>query len=80
MNATCPTCQTVFRIDPAKVPAGGVRARCNVCRREFSVEGYSFECPGCASQNVAMLKGQELEFAYLRVEEDEVGEPSRGMP
>lgn len=38
MNVTCPGCSTVFRVDPAKVPAGGVRARCSVCRAVFRVE------------------------------------------
>ena len=37
MNVTCPECATVFRVDPAKVPAGGVRARCSVCRAVFPV-------------------------------------------
>jgi predicted Zn finger-like uncharacterized protein len=31
VNVTCPECSSVFRVDPAKVPAGGVRARCSVC-------------------------------------------------
>ncbi len=31
MNVTCPNCATVFRVDPAKVPEKGVRARCSVC-------------------------------------------------
>ena len=31
MNVTCPECRSVFRVDPAKVPTGGVRARCAVC-------------------------------------------------
>ncbi len=31
MNVTCPQCATVFRVDPAKVPERGVRARCSVC-------------------------------------------------
>ncbi|MFL5563233.1 MAG: zinc-ribbon domain-containing protein, partial [Gemmatimonadaceae bacterium] len=31
MNIACPECRSVFRVDPAKVPAGGVRARCSVC-------------------------------------------------
>lgn len=31
MNVTCPQCASVFRVDPAKVPEGGVRARCSVC-------------------------------------------------
>ena len=37
MNATCPQCQTVFRVDPAKVPETGVRARCSVCAGVFWV-------------------------------------------
>lgn len=41
MNVTCPSCTTVFRVDPAKVPAGGVRARCSVCRTVFRVESDS---------------------------------------
>ncbi len=31
MTVTCDDCRSVFRVDPAKVPAGGVRARCSVC-------------------------------------------------
>lgn len=31
MNVTCPQCSTVFRVDPAKVPERGIRARCSVC-------------------------------------------------
>ena len=31
MNVTCPQCSTIFRVDPAKVPEQGVRARCSVC-------------------------------------------------
>lgn len=31
MNVSCGECRSVFRIDPAKVPDGGVRARCSVC-------------------------------------------------
>lgn len=31
MNVTCPDCRSIFRVDPAKVPTGGVQARCSVC-------------------------------------------------
>ena len=31
VNVSCPECQSVFRVDPSKVPAAGVRARCSVC-------------------------------------------------
>lgn len=37
MNVTCPDCRSVFRVDPAKVPLGGVRARCSVCGGVISV-------------------------------------------
>ncbi len=37
MNVQCPGCSTTFRVDPAKVPAGGVRARCSVCAAVFPV-------------------------------------------
>jgi predicted Zn finger-like uncharacterized protein len=37
MNVQCPSCSTTFRVDPAKVPEGGVRARCSVCAAVFPV-------------------------------------------
>ncbi len=37
MNSSCTQCQTIFRVDPAKVPKQGVRARCSVCSGIFWV-------------------------------------------
>lgn len=37
MNVSCPKCETVFRVDPAKVPVRGVRARCSTCSAVFFV-------------------------------------------
>ena len=37
MNVTCPNCATVYRVDQAKVPEAGVRARCAVCSAVFAV-------------------------------------------
>lgn len=31
MNVSCPECRSIFRVDPSKVPASGIRARCSVC-------------------------------------------------
>ena len=31
MNVSCPECRSVFRVDPTRIPATGVRARCSVC-------------------------------------------------
>jgi predicted Zn finger-like uncharacterized protein len=37
MNVSCPECRSIFRVDPTKVPAGGIRARCSVCGGIMSV-------------------------------------------
>lgn len=39
MNVSCPECRSVFRVDPAKVPATGVRARCSVCGGVIAISG-----------------------------------------
>lgn len=49
MNVACPQCTSVFRVDPAKVPAGGVRARCSVCSGVINVPEPSFEEPVTAA-------------------------------
>src|SRR5438552_1191823 len=45
MNVTCPSCETVYRVDPSKVPTGGVRARCAVCSNVFPVNAASAAAP-----------------------------------
>jgi predicted Zn finger-like uncharacterized protein len=37
MNVHCPSCQTVFRVDPDRVPEQGIRARCSRCDATFAV-------------------------------------------
>lgn len=53
MNARCPTCETVFRVDPAKVPPGGVRARCSVCGGVFFVGRPAAVGPAAGAAPVA---------------------------
>lgn len=43
ITVQCPSCSTDFPVDPAKVPEGGVHARCSVCGRVFPVERPSTE-------------------------------------
>jgi predicted Zn finger-like uncharacterized protein len=63
MNVTCPNCATIYRVDPAKVPEAGVRARCNVCSAVFAVRRESDpKAPGPAPQ-AAAPKPQALESA-----------------
>jgi predicted Zn finger-like uncharacterized protein len=37
MNIRCPHCQALYRIDPGRIPPGGVRARCARCGEAFPV-------------------------------------------
>ena len=37
MNVHCPHCGTQYRIDPRRVPEGGIRARCARCGQSFPV-------------------------------------------
>lgn len=39
MTVSCPDCKSVFRVDPSKVPATGVRARCSVCGGVIVIAG-----------------------------------------
>ena len=48
MNVTCPNCATIYRVDPSKVPAAGVRARCAVCSAIFPVRREAAESGGGA--------------------------------
>jgi hydrogenase nickel incorporation protein HypA/HybF len=43
--------------------------RCLNCGREFKVQDYDFRCPDCASLETKCISGDELELAYLEVEE-----------
>ena len=54
MNVSCPECRSVFRVDPAKVPADGVRARCSVCGGVITVgAGNSIDEEFAPSSSVA---------------------------
>ncbi|SRR5579872_86332 len=45
------------------------RHRCRNCQEEFVVVDHSFRCPKCASLETEFAGGDELELAYLEVEE-----------
>lgn len=38
MNIACPQCSSVYRVDPARVPASGIVARCRECGAQLRVE------------------------------------------
>ncbi|MDB4948730.1 MAG: family finger-like protein [Gemmatimonadetes bacterium] len=53
MNVQCSHCNTVFRVDPAKVPAAGLRARCSICRGIFDVPGANGNAASASTAAVA---------------------------
>jgi hydrogenase nickel incorporation protein HypA/HybF len=47
------------------------RHRCQLCGCEFVVHDYDSRCPQCASFETTCISGDELELAYLELEEYE---------
>lgn len=45
------------------------RHRCTKCSRDFIVREYNVRCPQCASLETECISGDELELAYLEVED-----------
>lgn len=45
------------------------RYRCRACGHEFTVRDYEIQCPQCADLKTECIGGQELDLAYLEVEE-----------
>ncbi|HEX7423251.1 MAG TPA: hydrogenase maturation nickel metallochaperone HypA [Terriglobales bacterium] len=51
------------------------RHRCFACGAEFNVKDYDFQCPCCGGVRTECISGDELELAYLEVEEHEPSTP-----
>jgi hydrogenase nickel incorporation protein HypA/HybF len=47
------------------------RHRCSDCGREFLVQDYDLRCPACGCSLTRCIGGDELDLAYLEVEDDE---------
>ena len=45
------------------------RSRCHDCGHEFEVRNFELMCPACGSLSTHRISGDELEFAYLEIEE-----------
>jgi len=48
-----------------------VQARCNACRREWTIDQPAFACPHCESGEITLLSGRELDIESLELEEEE---------
>jgi hydrogenase nickel incorporation protein HypA/HybF len=47
------------------------RHHCRGCGTEFEVKDYDFACPQCRGSDSECISGDELEVAYLEVEDHE---------
>ena len=61
-----PLAQTELKIE--HIP---VQGQCKQCGREFEVQDFFFACPHCGSGDLDITHGEELDIAYLEVEETE---------
>ncbi len=58
--------ETTLRIE--SIP---IKCRCDSCAIEFIVsERFLFQCPECNCYSVTLLAGNELEIAYLEIDDD----------
>lgn len=74
------TRQTSFESLQLDIEVRPRRHRCSICQREFIVRDYDFRCPQCASLETECISGDELELAYLEVEEYGAGTAGEQSP
>ncbi len=90
MLVTCSSCQTEFELDPAKVPAAGVRARCSVCSAVINVPAHDpATSTGAATTGAASGAGQPehatesspvVEEARADTQERDEAQPAHAEP
>jgi len=54
---------------PLEIEFTSRRHKCARCKRVFTVVEYQLDCPACGSPETRCIGGDELELAYLEVEE-----------
>jgi len=60
---------TDFEPLPLAIESVPRRHECSHCRQVFTVVDYRMACPACGSTDTRCIGGDELELAYLEVEE-----------
>ena len=48
------------------------RQRCGACGTEFNVASYEIKCPQCGKERTECIGGEQLELAYLEMDEQEM--------
>lgn len=53
-----------------------VRAVCNACRNEWTIDTPAFACPACQSGDITLLTGRELDIESIELAEEDHGHAS----
>lgn len=61
--------ETDFETVVLEIERVSQRRRCSRCKHEFVVTGYDTACPACHDPLTVLFGGDELELAYLEMEE-----------
>jgi predicted Zn finger-like uncharacterized protein len=75
MNVSCPKCNAVFRVDPERIPAGGVLTRCALCRETFEIAAQEDEVGAPASHAPEADASDAQPAATPEAEPEHVPEP-----
>lgn len=54
--------------------------RCSACAVEFRVVNYQTQCPQCGEVATKLISGDELDIAYLEIEEEPLAVVNSGGP
>ena len=65
------TRDTSFAKTQLEIEVVPLEGKCGDCGQNFPVEDYIFSCPECNSGNIEVIRGEELDIAYIEVEDAE---------
>lgn len=81
MNIACPECDTLYRVDPDRVPANGTAARCSECGAAFRVDPSLGPTPPGESATAPLTgAAPSPESTPEPAPEPGAGEPGPGPP
>ena len=52
------------------IEAVPVHGECRSCGKTFDVDQFIFVCPHCSGRDIRMTSGDELEIAYIEVDDE----------
>jgi len=63
MTVTCPSCSDSFPVDPAKIPAGGIKARCSSCQGIIDIQPPAADAPVAPAVDTPPAMGSDAAVA-----------------